>query len=129
MSFIRNRPSPQVRTRDPLTLLLRIAATASRDREGPRPRGPAARAVPLTPPSAPPPGRAALAGMMLASCCFLIYSAYVVPMQLSFWMRDDPCDPFPTLYSDALVDTYFLVGRARSGDACLIHPYDLQHAL
>ncbi len=55
------------------------------------------------------PGCAAPAGMMLASCAFLIYSAYVVPMQLSFWMRDDPCDPFPTLYSDAVVDTYFLV--------------------
>jgi hypothetical protein len=54
---------------------------------------------------------------MLASCAFLIYSAYVVPMQLSFWMRDDPCDPFPTLYTDAVVDTYFLVRAAPAGGA------------
>ena len=53
---------------------------------------------------------------MLASCVFLIYSAYVVPMQLSFWITDDLCNPFPTLYSDVLVDTYFMV-RFRSAGA------------
>ncbi len=43
------------------------------------------------------------------SCLLLAYSAYVVPMQLSFWITDDLCNPFPTLYSDIFVDSYFLV--------------------
>jgi hypothetical protein len=47
--------------------------------------------------------------MMGLSCLLLAYSAYVVPMQLSFWITDDLCNPFPTLYSDIVVDTYFLV--------------------
>ncbi len=47
---------------------------------------------------------------MMTSCLFLSYSAYVVPMQLSFWINDDdPCQSFSTLYSDIVVDTYFLV--------------------
>ncbi len=49
------------------------------------------------------------AGMMALSCLLLAYTAYVVPMQLSFWISDDICDPFPTLYSDVLVDSYFMV--------------------
>ncbi len=47
--------------------------------------------------------------MMAVSCLLLAYSAYVVPMQLSFWITDDLCNPFPTLYSDVFVDTYFMV--------------------
>ncbi len=46
---------------------------------------------------------------MAMSCLLLAYSAYVVPMQLSFWITDDPCDPFPTLYTDVVVDIYFMV--------------------
>ena len=52
---------------------------------------------------------ALVAGLMALSFVFLAYSAYVVPMQLSFWANRDPCDPFPTLYFDLVVDTYFLV--------------------
>ncbi len=51
----------------------------------------------------------AAAVMMGLSCLLLAYSAYVVPMQLSFWITDDVCDPFPTLYTDVVVDVYFLV--------------------
>ncbi len=43
------------------------------------------------------------------SCLLLAYSAYAVPMQLSFWDREDPCNPFPTLYIDIFVDTFFMV--------------------
>ena len=53
--------------------------------------------------------RCCAAAMMGLSCLLLAYSAYVVPMQLSFWITDDLCNPFPTLYSDAVVDTYFMV--------------------
>ncbi len=60
------------------------------------------------------------AGMMAVSCLLLGYSAYVVPMQLSFWITDDLCNPFPTLYSDVVVDTYFMV-RLR-GPAALGRP-------
>ena len=50
---------------------------------------------------------------MALSFLFLAYSAYVVPMQLSFWAIRDACDPFPTLTFDLVVDTYFLVREAR----------------
>ena len=50
-----------------------------------------------------------VAGLMGLSFLFLAYSAYVVPMQLSFWANRDPCDPYPTLIFDLIVDTYFLV--------------------
>ena len=65
--------------------------------------------------------------MMALSCLLLAYSAYVVPMQLSFWITDDLCNPFPTLYSDILVDTYFMV-RAR-GLCALRWPRPMARAL
>ncbi len=43
------------------------------------------------------------------SCLLLAYSAYAVPMQLSIWNNDDPCNPFPTLYIDLFVDSFFMV--------------------
>ena len=43
------------------------------------------------------------------SCLLLAYSSYAVPMQLSFWDREDPCNPFPTLYIDIFVDSFFIV--------------------
>ena len=52
---------------------------------------------------------------MALSCLLLAYTAYVVPMQLSFWITDDLCNPFPTLYSDVLVDTYFMVRFCSAG--------------
>jgi hypothetical protein len=56
-----------------------------------------------------PDHRAGRAGMLSMSCLLLAYSAYAVPMQLSFWDREDPCNPFPTLYIDIFVDTFFMV--------------------
>ena len=47
--------------------------------------------------------------LMGLSCSFLAYSGLVVPMQLSFWLTENPCNPYPTLYSDVVVDTYFMV--------------------
>ena len=29
--------------------------------------------------------------------------------QLSFWVTDDPCYTFPTLFFDVIVDSFFLV--------------------
>jgi hypothetical protein len=49
------------------------------------------------------------AGLMTMSFMFLAYSAYVVPMQLSFWAHREACDPFPTISFDLVVDTYFMV--------------------
>ena len=46
---------------------------------------------------------------MTLSFVFLAYSAYVVPMQLSFWAGRGACEPFPTLSFDLVVDTYFVV--------------------
>jgi hypothetical protein len=46
---------------------------------------------------------------MTTSFVFLAYSAYVVPMQLSFWAHREACDPFPTISFDLVVDTYFMV--------------------
>ncbi len=43
------------------------------------------------------------------SCALLAYTALFVPMQLSFWQTEDPCDVPPTLYFDMLVDCYFMV--------------------
>jgi hypothetical protein len=47
--------------------------------------------------------------MLSIRCLLLAYSAYAVPMQLSFWDREDPCNPFPTRYIDIFVDTFFIV--------------------
>ena len=57
---------------------------------------------------------------MALSFLFLAYSAYVVPMQLSFWAIRDACDPFPTLTFDLVVDTYFLVREARSSRSSVL---------
>jgi hypothetical protein len=63
-----------------------------------------------------------LAVVRALSCLFLVYSAYVVPMQLSFWMRDNPCDPYETLYTDLVVDTFFLVSDSPSRHALTHRP-------
>ncbi len=54
------------------------------------------------------------AAILSLSCLFLAYSAYAVPMQLSFWNSQDPCDEFPTLFIDVVVDTYFMVSPISS---------------
>ncbi len=39
----------------------------------------------------------------------LVYCAFVVPVQLSFWNSDDPCTTYPTLPFDMFVDFCFMV--------------------
>jgi hypothetical protein len=52
---------------------------------------------------------------LLLNAGFLVYTALVVPVQLSFWRDEDVCDPFPTLYFDVIIDTFFLVWSNNSG--------------
>jgi hypothetical protein len=40
---------------------------------------------------------------------FLLYTAIIVPVQICVWDYNDPCNKFPTLEFDLLVDTFFLV--------------------
>ncbi len=47
--------------------------------------------------------------MLVASAAFLLYTAVIVPVQLCIWTYEDPCEKFPTLYFDVVVDTFFLV--------------------
>jgi hypothetical protein len=60
--------------------------------------------------------------MLFLSGAFLFYTATIVPVQLCLWTYDDPCNIFPTLQFDVIVDTFFLVichgeceGRMRVG--------------
>ncbi len=53
--------------------------------------------------------RAVAAGMLIAYALSLVYTSIVVPVQLCMWTYDDPCNRFPTLYFDILVDTFFMV--------------------
>ena len=39
----------------------------------------------------------------------LIYCAFIVPVQLSFWNSDDPCATYPTLKFDMFVDFCFIL--------------------
>jgi hypothetical protein len=39
----------------------------------------------------------------------------IVPVQLSFWIKDDPCFIYPTLNIDVFVDFFFLVGEGMPG--------------
>ena len=48
-------------------------------------------------------------GKLVINAVLLVYSALVIPFQLSFWVEDDVCNPSPTLYCDVFVDTIFLV--------------------
>ena len=41
------------------------------------------------------------AGMTAASALLLVYSALLVPVQLSFWRSDDPCSLYPTVMTPA----------------------------
>ena len=44
----------------------------------------------------------------MVNATLLVYSAAVVPLQLSLWERK-LCQPVPTLYFDIIVDSFFLV--------------------
>ena len=48
-------------------------------------------------------------GKLLVQALVLIYSAAIVPSQLSFWLTSNMCHPNPIIYSDAVVDSLFLV--------------------
>jgi hypothetical protein len=40
---------------------------------------------------------------------FLLYTAVIVPVQICMWTYDDPCNKFPTLFFDVVVDSFFMV--------------------
>ena len=48
-------------------------------------------------------------GMMFFSGMSLLYTAVVVPAQIFLWDYSDPCNTFPTLYLDVVVDAFVLV--------------------
>jgi hypothetical protein len=48
-------------------------------------------------------------GVLFCSAALLLYTAVIVPVQICLWIYDDPCNLFPTLYFDVVVDTFFLV--------------------
>ena len=47
----------------------------------------------------------------MVSAILLLYTAVIVPVQICMWNYDDPCNIFPTLYFDVIVDCFFLVQR------------------
>ena len=47
--------------------------------------------------------------MTMVSAILLLYTAVIVPVQICMWNYDDPCNIFPTLYFDVIVDCFFLV--------------------
>jgi hypothetical protein len=49
--------------------------------------------------------------MLFFNGLFLLYTALIVPVQICLWDYSDPCNKFPTLEIDLLVDTFFLVGK------------------
>ena len=53
--------------------------------------------------------------MLFCSAALLLYTAVIVPVQICLWTYDDPCNTFPTLYFDAVVDTFFMVLPRRAG--------------
>jgi hypothetical protein len=53
--------------------------------------------------------------MLFLSGALLVYTALIVPVQICLWAYDDPCDIFPTLQLDIIVDTFFLVPAEHTG--------------
>jgi hypothetical protein len=53
-----------------------------------------------------------MAGMLFFSAVLLLYTAVVAPAQIFMWDYGNPCDSFPTLYLDLLIDSFFLVATA-----------------
>jgi hypothetical protein len=49
------------------------------------------------------------AAMLVANAFFLVYTTILVPVQICLWNYDDPCNKFPTLYFDVIVDAFFMV--------------------
>ncbi len=46
---------------------------------------------------------------MMTNAVLLVYTLILVPVQICLWNYDDPCNKFPTLYFDVIVDTFFMV--------------------
>ena len=45
----------------------------------------------------------------MSSTVLLLYTAVIVPVQICMWNYDDPCNKFPTLPFDVIVDCFFMV--------------------
>jgi hypothetical protein len=56
-----------------------------------------------------------MAVMLFLSGALLVYTALIVPVQICLWSYDDPCNIFPTLQFDIIVDTFFLVPAQPTG--------------
>ena len=54
-------------------------------------------------------GGTGTAVMLLTSGLLLFYTAVIVPVQICMWSYDNPCNAFPTLPFDIIVDSFFLV--------------------
>ena len=52
--------------------------------------------------------------MLFLSGFLLFYTAIIVPVQICMWSYDDPCNMFPTLQFDIIVDSFFLVSTTIS---------------
>ena len=50
-----------------------------------------------------------VAAILFTSGALLFYTAMVVPVQIFLWDYSDPCNTFPTLYFDVVVDIFFMV--------------------
>ena len=50
-----------------------------------------------------------VAGLLMSSTVLLLYTAIIVPVQICMWNYDDPCNKFPTLPFDVIVDCFFMV--------------------
>jgi hypothetical protein len=46
---------------------------------------------------------------LISSATLLLYTAIIVPVQICMWNYEDPCNNFPTLSFDVVVDSFFLV--------------------
>ena len=49
------------------------------------------------------------AGLLFTSGALLFYTAMVAPVQIFLWDYADPCNKFPSLYFDVVVDIFFMV--------------------
>ena len=66
--------------------------------------------------------------MLLLSGMLLFYTAAIVPVQICMWNYDDPCNIFPTLHFDIIVDTFFLVPLARASESSPRAPPIVPHS-
>jgi hypothetical protein len=61
-----------------------------------------------------------VAGMLVTRTLALFYTAVIVPVQICMWNYEDPCNMFPTLAFDVIVDVFFMVaeteGQTDGGD-------------